>query len=108
MNRHCQKWVEYLALQGDHNSTAVSVYVAKISSSRQVNRCCIAWAGLYVALRVTGPGSALQMSFNVEKYEYTKDTQSGVGIQVTKDFLKVVFTSFTATLFTAPVIIIIT
>ncbi|KAI0226615.1 hypothetical protein LSAT2_022904 [Lamellibrachia satsuma] len=29
-----------------------------------------------------GPGSALQMSFNAEKYEYTKDTQSGVGIQV--------------------------
>ena len=47
---------------------------------------------LYVALYVTGPGSALKMRFNVEKYEYTKELQTGVGIQVSSVSVKTVLT----------------
>ncbi|KAI0226618.1 hypothetical protein LSAT2_022907 [Lamellibrachia satsuma] len=43
---------------------------------------CLTFEPPSTTVERAGQGSALKMSFNVEKYEYTKDTLSGIGIQV--------------------------
>ena len=39
----------------------------------------------YVFITYSGPGYGLQLSLNIEQYEYTKDMETGVGIKVSKE-----------------------